>query len=257
MPTPPPKSPFRCPVCGFVQLEPPHLISTNCRSCGAHYLATAEGVRSTGVTELPIFAGKKTEPGKPVHCLKCGRTHQVSQKAQSTICPGCYAPIELIEVNITAHSSRAVDTRGLLKIGAKGSLSNPWIICGSARIEGTFNGHLRCEGEVRLNMQKPCTGRITAGSILVEKKASIECAQPLEADHITIQGHMRAPIQCNGILQILSGGILEGPVESRAMVVEKGGIHIGECRIQPPKPTPEPAAEETPAATSEAESAAQ
>ncbi len=240
MPTSPPKSPFRCPVCGFVQLEPPHLISTNCRSCGAHYLATAQGVRSSGVTELPSFAGKKLEAGKPVHCLKCGRTHQVSQKAQSTICPGCYAPIELIEVNITAHSSRAVDTRGLLKIGAKGSLSNPWIICGSARIEGAFNGHLRCEGEVRLNMQKPCTGRITADSILVEKRASIDCSQPLEADHITIQGTLRAPIQCNGIIQILNGGCLEGPVTSRAMVVEKGGIHIGQCRIQPPAPAEPP-----------------
>ena len=234
MPPLPPKSPFRCPVCGFVQLEPPHLISTNCRSCGAHYLATAEGVRSSGITELPSFTGKKQEAGKPVHCLKCGRTHQVSQKAQSTICPGCYAPIELIDVNITGPSSRAVDTRGLLKIAAKGSLSNPWIICGSARIEGAFNGHLRCEGEVRLNMQKPCSGRITADSIIVEKRAAIECSQPLEADRITIQGTLRAPIHCNGIIQILSGGCLEGPVTSRAMVVEKGGFYLGECRIQTP-----------------------
>jgi cytoskeletal protein CcmA (bactofilin family) len=208
-------------------------------------LAATAGVRASGITELPSFTGKKLEAGKPVHCLKCGRTHQVSQKAQSTICPGCYAPIELIEVNITAHSSRAVDTRGLLKIGAKGSLSNPWIICGSARIEGAFHGHLRCEGEVRLNMQKPCTGRITADSILVEKKASIECSQPLEADSITIQGTLRGAIHCNGIIQILSGGSLKGPVTSRAMVVEKGGIHVGECRIQPPS-APEPAIEAAP-----------
>lgn len=208
-------------------------------------MAATAGVRASGITELPSFTGKKLEAGKPVHCLKCGRTHQVSQKAQSTICPGCYAPIELIEVNITAHSSRAVDTRGLLKIGAKGSLSNPWIICGSARIEGAFNGHLRCEGEVRLNMQKPCTGRITADSILVEKKASIECSQPLEADSITIQGTLRGSVHCNGIIQILSGGSLEGPVTSRAMVVEKGGIHVGECRIQPPS-APEPAIEAAP-----------
>ena len=208
-------------------------------------MATTAGVRASGITELPSFTGKKLEAGKPVHCLKCGRTHQVSQKAQSTICPGCYAPIELIEVNITAHSSRAVDTRGLLKIGAKGSLANPWIVCGSARIEGAFSGHLRCEGEVRLNMQKPCTGRITADSILVEKKATIECSQPLEADHITIQGTLRGAIHCNGILQILSGGSLEGPVTSRAMVVEKGGIHFGECRIQPPA-APEPALEAAP-----------
>jgi len=208
-------------------------------------LATTAGVRASGITELPSFTGKKLEAGKPVHCLKCGRTHQVSQKAQSTICPGCYAPIELIEVNITAHSSRAVDTRGLLKIGAKGSLANPWIVCGSARIEGAFSGHLRCEGEVRLNMQKPCAGRITADSILVEKRATIECSQPLEADHITIQGTLRGAIHCNGILQILSGGSLEGPVTSRAMVVEKGGIHFGECRIQPPA-APEPALEAAP-----------
>ena len=208
-------------------------------------MATTAGVRSSGITELPSFTGKKLEAGKPVHCLKCGRTHQVSQKAQSTICPGCYAPIELIEVNITAHSSRAVDTRGLLKIGAKGSLANPWIVCGSARIEGAFSGHLRCEGEVRLNMQKPCTGRITADSILVEKRATIECSQPLEADRITIQGTLRGAIHCNGILQILSGGSLEGPVTSRAMVVEKGGIHVGECHIQPPA-APEPALEAAP-----------
>ena len=208
-------------------------------------MAATAGVRASGITELPSFTGKKLEAGKPVHCLKCGRTHQVSQKAQSTICPGCYAPIELIEVNITAHSSRAVDTRGLLKIGAKGSLANPWIVCGSARIEGAFSGHLRCEGEVRLNMQKPCTGRITADSILVEKRATIECSQPLEADHITIQGTLRGAIHCNGILQILSGGSLEGPVTSRAMVVEKGGIHFGECRIQPPA-APEPALEAAP-----------
>lgn len=146
MPTPPPKSPFRCPACGFVQLEPPHLVSTNCRSCGAHYKASdsTEGLDASSGSLSP--AGRKHETGKPVHCLKCGRTHQVSPKAQSTICPGCYAPIELIDVNITAHASRSIDTRGHLKITAKGSVSNPWIICGSARIEGPFHGHLRCEG---------------------------------------------------------------------------------------------------------------
>lgn len=162
MPTPPPKSPFRCPACGFVQLEPPHLVSTNCRSCGAHYKASdsTEGLDASSGSLSP--AGRKHETGKPVHCLKCGRTHQVSPKAQSTICPGCYAPIELIDVNITAHASRSIDTRGHLKITAKGSVSNPWIICGSARIEGPFHGHLRCEGEARLAMQKlaPAASRL-------------------------------------------------------------------------------------------------
>lgn len=238
MATTPPKTPFRCPVCGFVQLEPPHLVSTNCRSCGAHYEAAAEGVRSGGTTELPTFAGAKQDPGKEVACLKCGRTHRVSKKAQSTICPGCYAPIELIEVKVTGPSSRAVDTRGALRITDKGILSNSWIVCGTARVEGVFHGHLRCEGEARLALSKPCTGRVTAGSVLVEKKSTFTCALPMETDQLAVRGTMLADVICHGTIRILSGGRLEGRVRTKAMVVEKGGVFFGHCEIVPPKDTP-------------------
>ena len=221
-----------------MQLESPSLVSTNCRSCGAHYEVTAsDQVRVGGETSLPSFAGKKTGQGKPVHCLKCGRTHEVSQKAQSTICPGCYAPIELIDVSINESISRAVDTRGHLKLGPKGIIGNNWIVCGSARIEGVFNGHLRCEGEARLAMQKPCPGRISAGSILIERKAQIDSSHPLEADQFAIEGKLRSAVNCRGIVRVLKGGWLEGTVTAPSMVVEKGGVFIGDCRIQPSKPS--------------------
>jgi cytoskeletal protein CcmA (bactofilin family) len=223
-----------------VQLESPNLVSTNCRSCGAHYEVTAsDQVRAGGESSLPSFAGKKTGQGKPVHCLKCGRTHEVSQKAQSTICPGCYAPIELIDVSINESISRAVDTRGHLKLGPKGIIGNPWIVCGSARIEGIFNGHLRCEGEARLAMQKPCPGRISAGSVIIERKSQIDSAHPIEADQFAIEGKLRAPVVSRGIVRVLKGGWLEGSVTAPSMVVEKGGVFVGDCRIQAaPKPAP-------------------
>lgn len=258
MPPTPPKTPFRCPECGFVQLESPSLVSTNCRSCGAHYDVTAsEQARSGGEISLPSFAGKKTGQGKPVHCLKCGRTHEVSQKAQSTICPGCYAPIELIDVSINESISRAVDTRGHLKIGPKGIIGNDWIVCGSARIEGVFNGHLRCEGEARLAMQKPSPGRISAGSILIERKAQIESAHPLEADQFAIEGKLRGAVNSRGIVRVLKGGWLEGTVTAPSMVVEKGGVFLGNCRIQsffPVAPAAESAEPESSVAEVPAES---
>ena len=228
-----------------MQLESPNLVSTNCRSCGAHYEVTAsDQVRAGGETSLPSFAGKKTGQGKPVHCLKCGRTHEVSQKAQSTICPGCYAPIELIDVSINESISRAVDTRGHLKLGPKGIIGNPWIVCGSARIEGIFNGHLRCEGEARLAMQKPCPGRISAGSVIIERKSQIDSAHPIEADQFAIEGKLRAPVVSRGIVRVLKGGWLEGSVTAPSMVVEKGGVFVGDCRIQA-APKPAPPAEES------------
>jgi cytoskeletal protein CcmA (bactofilin family) len=228
-----------------VQLESPNLVSTNCRSCGAHYEVTAsDQVRAGGESSLPSFAGKKTGQGKPVHCLKCGRTHEVSQKAQSTICPGCYAPIELIDVSINESISRAVDTRGHLKLGPKGIIGNPWIVCGSARIEGIFNGHLRCEGEVKLAMQKPCPGRISAGSVIIERKSQIDSAHPIEADQFAIEGKLRAPVVSRGVVRVLKGGWLEGSVTAPSMVVEKGGVFVGDCRIQA-APKPAPPAEES------------
>ena len=255
MPPTPPKTPFRCPECGFVQLESPNLVSTNCRSCGAHYEVTAsDQVRTGGETSLPSFAGKKTGQGKPVHCLKCGRTHEVSQKAQSTICPGCYAPIELIDVNINESISRAVDTRGHLKLGPKGIIGNPWIVCGSARIEGIFNGHLRCEGEARLAMQKPCPGRISAGSVLIERKSQIDSVHPIEADQFAIEGKLRAPIKSRGIVRVLKGGWLEGTVHSPSLVVEKGGVFVGDCVIQGTKSSASSESSELPETTESSES---
>ena len=235
MPTTPPKTPYRCPVCGFVQLESPSLVSTNCRSCGAHYEVTAQDkIRAGGETALPTFAGKKSADGRTVHCLKCGRSHDVSRKAQSTICPGCYAPIELIDVAVNESISRAVDTRGHLKLGPKGIIGNEWIVCGTARIEGVFSGHLRCEGEARLAMQKPCAGRISAGSVLVERKSRIECPHPIEAGSFAIEGVLRGKVVARGIVRVLKGGVLEGEVEAPSLVVEKGGTHTGPCRILPP-----------------------
>ena len=231
-----------------MQLESPSLVSTNCRSCGAHYEVTAsDQVRAGGETSLPSFAGKKTGQGKPVHCLKCGRTHEVSQKAQSTICPGCYAPIELIDVSINESISRAVDTRGHLKLGPKGIIGNNWIVCGSARIEGVFNGHLRCEGEARLAMQKPCPGRISAGSVIIERKSQIDSAHPIEADQIVIEGKLRGSVVSRGIVRVLKGGWLEGHVTAPSMVVEKGGVFVGDCRIQAAT-NPAPPVAETPEA---------
>jgi cytoskeletal protein CcmA (bactofilin family) len=51
-----------------------------------------------------------------------------------------------------------------------------------------------------------------------------------------------------GIVRVLKGGWLEGSVTAPSMVVEKGGVFVGDCRIQAaPKPAP-PAEESEPSA---------
>ena len=88
-------------------------------------------------------------------------------------------------------------------------------------------------------MQKPCPGRISAGSVIIERKSQIDSAHPIEADQFAIEGKLRAPVVSRGIVRVLKGGWLEGSVTAPSMVVEKGGVFVGDCRIQAaPKPAP-------------------
>jgi cytoskeletal protein CcmA (bactofilin family) len=83
-------------------------------------------------------------------------------------------------------------------------------------------------------MQKTCTGRITAGSFVIDRKAVIDCSQLVDADSVSIEGIFRGRIQCRGVVKVIKGGRLEGPVQAPSLVVEKGGIYVGDCRISPP-----------------------
>jgi len=40
-------------------------------------------------------------------------------------------------------------------------------------------------------------------------------------------------VKSRGIVRVLKGGWLEGTVHSPSLVVEKGGVFVGDCHIQP------------------------
>jgi cytoskeletal protein CcmA (bactofilin family) len=58
-------------------------------------------------------------------------------------------------------------------------------------------------------------------------------------------------VKSRGIVRVLKGGWLEGNVHAPSLVVEKGGVFVGDCHIQPLQPavpaeeSEEPSAEPT------------
>ncbi|MFZ4778679.1 MAG: bactofilin family protein [Terrimicrobiaceae bacterium] len=231
MPRPPQKTPFRCPGCGFVQLEPPHLISTYCQSCGDYYEVGKSGRVQAQATEQPSPVEKR-----PVLCYRCGTAHQVSTYARTTICPCCSAAIELEDMTFLSAVSRPVDTRGKLTIGPEGSLSSSWIICGSAHIEGRILGLLRSESEVHLATSQVCACQITAPEVFIEKNARASFTLPVETEHLVVRGHLTGIVHCRGIVHVRRGGCLEADVHARAVTVEKGGTLLGTCHVTGTKP---------------------
>jgi len=231
----PKKKPFHCPKCGFVQLEPPHLISTYCRACGDYYEVMRPGAskRPNAVfPPIPPITGQR----KDVFCHRCGTTHSVSLHARSTICPGCNAGIDLVDIEFLTPASRPVDTRGNLFVGPEAALGSSWIICGSARIEGKVSGPLCAEGEVVLATKASLVCDIHAPSVLVDKHARVHLTAPVETDALVVKGHLAGIVRCRGLVRIMRGGSLEADVHARAVIVEKGGWLLGDLRIDRTQP---------------------
>ncbi|MCX6970908.1 MAG: polymer-forming cytoskeletal protein [Verrucomicrobia bacterium] len=235
MPRLPQKAKFQCPCCGFSQLEPPHLISTYCQSCGEYY-----EVRACAPSKLPpLPPAPPASEKRAVLCHRCGNTHGVSPHAVNTLCPGCNAAIELGDITILTSASCRVDTRGKLTIGASGSLSSSWMVCGSADIQGRIVGVLRSEGEVHLSTSRICACQITAPSVFIEKNARASFTLPLETGHLEVRGHLTGIVHCRGIVHVRRGGRLEAEVHARSVRVEKGGALLGTCHVdctQPDEP---------------------
>ncbi len=228
------KKPFQCPKCAFVQLEPPHLISTYCRACGDYY----EVPRVSGASKPSVLPGLPLtkQSRRDVVCHRCGTTHSTSRKTRITMCPGCNASISLEDEEFLGPASRPVDTRGHLHVGPQGCLTSSWIICGTARIEGRVSGKLLGEGEVVLAARQLLVCHVTAPSVVIDKHARTSLPVPVCSDALIVRGHLAAPIRCRGRVHVMRGGRLTGEVHARSVAVERGGVLEGDCFVDPGQP---------------------
>jgi cytoskeletal protein CcmA (bactofilin family) len=217
--------------------------SSMCRQCGRYFspfapkrglqLRVKEEATAPGNSSIrqKFEALWRRQHSSIIECFECKRKQQVSGAATSTICPECSAHIDLRDYKISSGFSRTIRTWGDVHLTSKGDLSSSSVTCRSVLIEGKLRGNLYCYGTATINFSGKIPGRLSAGHVIVERKANIHCFRQVRVGSIEIKGKMSGEIIAQTIVIIHRKGLLEGNVTAKAITVEKGGMFSGQLVI--------------------------
>lgn len=226
-----------CPHCGFKQLESPYAKSTFCRKCGEHYEpGKAKPVLRPERPSLFARIGEfiSRQKTRDITCFDCAAVQTVSSSSTSSICPQCSAYIDLSDFKINTAFSRAIQTQGVVKIGSKADVTSSKVACREAYLEGKLRGNLLCTGTAYVKWKGKITGSLEAKHIVIAKRSEVEFVRTVKAKSVEIAGTLSANLNVEGTVKITKRGRLEGTLHARGIVVEKGGVFLGELVIGRP-----------------------
>ena len=242
-----------CPQCGFKQLESPYAKSTFCRKCGEHYEpGKAKPIlrnerKSTLLSRVGAFLSRQKT--REITCFDCAAVQTVSSSSTSSLCPQCSAYIDLSDFKINTAFSRMIQTQGTVKIGPKADVTSSRLACREVYLEGKLRGNLVCTGTAHVKWKGKISGSVEAREIVIVKRSEVEFARPVKAHSAVIAGKVTGDLQVAGTVKILKRGWLEGSIQAQGIIVEKGGVFLGDLVITPPasRPPESPAAATDPA----------
>jgi len=228
------KNTVECPHCGFKQLESPYAKSTFCRKCSEHYdLGKPAPEPHEDRPSLLERFGQLLSRNKTreITCFDCGAVQTLSSAAKSSLCPQCSAYIDLTDFKITGSFSRKIQTQGTVEITAKADVTSSTIACREAFIYGKMRGTLQCTGLTSVKMSGKLNGALEVKELIIEKRSDVEIVRPVKARTVEINGKVSARLHVDGKVVIGKKGWLEGTIYAKAIVIEKGGVFLGELHI--------------------------
>ncbi len=124
---------------------------------------------------------KKPSAKRKIRCYLCGRGFEVSTKTMSTTCPGCNRAIKIEDVLVKSYVPvNELQTCGRIKITKRGRVAARQIQSGEGiECEGSIDGNVETEGEVKLGPKAVWRGRI-----LQSRSLAIADGARLEGDVI-------------------------------------------------------------------------
>lgn len=93
----------------------------------------------------------------------------------------------------------------------------------------SFNGHLKCDGNVRIDGLVESGTIETVGNVVVTPQGRV--AAKIIAEHVSVAGEVTGAIEARGHLEILSTGRVIGDVRVANFYKDEGGILRGKLQM--------------------------
>lgn len=222
-----------CPSCGHQQREPRSAISSVCKKCGQH-LRVQEMLKPGRKTVERTVAQKK------ITCFDCGTELEVPVSAESTMCKRCSRYVDLKDYRITNAVSKNFKTKGAFVVEPKGYVFNTEAIVGEAVLKGRFLGKLIVEGALTIHSNAEFKGSFKTHKLVIPAASHFGWPDTLQLHSAEIAGELVGNVQAAGVFHLKSGARFFGDLQARDLIVEEGAVMVGQVRIGPAGPSPEP-----------------
>ena len=254
---------LNCPECSHEQTEPALVISTNCRACGQYFSVYAE--KSVGRKQYTAKVASSEKPPleyptvapKPIQvvgskphevsflrrfftrqgekraldCYHCGWGFEVVAEAQSTQCPKCGGYISLRDHEISDSCQRCIQTRGRVTISKGGGFSGEKLDCHDLVVYGKLSGTVNCSGTLTIRCHGRFPSDISCRELRVERGSKVELQGEGRAESVSIDGRVKANINCLGIIVLEKKALLQGVARATSIVTKSGAKHCGTIEV--------------------------
>jgi len=218
------KTLLKCPHCGHQQLEARSAFSTICKKCNQYFRAHEE----------PKPVRRPVEPAperRRIICFDCGTELAVALNAQSTMCKRCSRHIDLLDYSFSVAVSRNFKTKGTFVIQPKGYVFNTETIVGEAVIRGRFLGKLVVERSLTIYSTAEIKGSFTAGRLVIPEGNCFRWREQIKVGSAELAGELVANLAVQHGIIVGPAGRLFGDFQARSLVVEAGGVIVGNGRV--------------------------
>ncbi len=170
-------------------------------------------------------------PPRDVLCFECDKQHQAPAEASSTLCPACGAYIGLKDYDIRSQWNQRIQTRGNVTIHKKATVTGITVRCHHMTVHGTISGGVDCSGDFTLRSHGKIMGKVHCKRLIIEKRAKVEFANPVECEDAIIDGTVSGNLTCHGKLHLKKKATLTGDIKVATMAVDEGASHHGRITI--------------------------